>query len=146
MTDLFKISEEQIREAVAEKYHLSTNAVCLWHDYEFVKRGADKVRRDFIYGIIDMRGSKPKTNALPTTDVPGRGGLVMKRCTGRNCIMQYGKVDPATCQAVTYCPQATPPESIADKIRCMTAEEMASFFDLLVKFLSELRRTDGREE
>ena len=56
----------------------------------------------------------------------------MKRCTGRNCIMQYDKVDPATCQAVDYCPQATPPKSIADKIRCMTVEEMASFFDLHV--------------
>lgn len=56
----------------------------------------------------------------------------MKRCTGINCIMQYDKVDPATCQAVDYCPQATPPKSIADKIRCMTVEEMASFFDLHV--------------
>lgn len=56
----------------------------------------------------------------------------MKRCTGRNCIMQYDKVNPATCQAVDYCPQATPPKSIADKIKCMTVEEMASFFDLHV--------------
>lgn len=63
MSDLVKISEEQIREAVAETHHLSTNAVCLCHDYEFVKRGGDKVRRDFIYGIIDKRGSKPTTNA-----------------------------------------------------------------------------------
>lgn len=51
----------------------------------------------------------------------------MKRCTGRNCIMQYDKVDPATCQAVTYCPQATPPKSNADKIRAMTDEELAEF-------------------
>lgn len=49
----------------------------------------------------------------------------MERCTGRNCIMQYDKVDPATYQAVTYCPQATPPKSNADKIRAMTDEELA---------------------
>ena len=51
----------------------------------------------------------------------------MKRCTGRNCIMQYDKVDPATCQAVDYCPQATPPKTIADKLRAMTDEELAAF-------------------
>ena len=54
----------------------------------------------------------------------------MKRCTGRNCIMQYDKVDPATCQAVDYCPQATPPKTIADKLRAMTDEEMATIATL----------------
>lgn len=49
----------------------------------------------------------------------------MKRCTGRNCIMQYDKVDPATCQAVSYCPHATPPRSNADRIRAMSDEELA---------------------
>ena len=46
-------------------------------------------------------------------------------CTGKRCIMQYGEVDPATCEAVTYCPQATPPKTNADKIRAMTDEELA---------------------
>lgn len=32
-------------------------------------------------------------------------------CTGKNCIMQYDKVDPATCPCVPYCPQATPPKT-----------------------------------
>lgn len=41
--------------------------------------------------------------------------------------MQYDKVDPATCQAVDYCPQATPPKSNADKIRAMTDEELAEW-------------------
>lgn len=31
-------------------------------------------------------------------------------CTGKRCIMQYDKVDPATCKCVSYCPQATPPK------------------------------------
>lgn len=52
----------------------------------------------------------------------------MKNCTGIFCPMQYDKVDPATCQAVDYCPQATPPKSNADKIRAMTDEELAEWF------------------
>lgn len=47
-------------------------------------------------------------------------------CTGKRCIMQHDKVDPATCTAVTYCPEATPPKTNADRIRCMTDEELAS--------------------
>ena len=41
--------------------------------------------------------------------------------------MQYDKVDPATCQAVDYCPQATPPKTNADRIRAMSDEELAVF-------------------
>ena len=49
----------------------------------------------------------------------------MKNCTGIFCPMQFGTVDPATCQAVDYCPQATPPKTNADRIRSMTDEELA---------------------
>ena len=41
--------------------------------------------------------------------------------------MQYGTVDPATCQAVSYCLQATPLKTNADRIRTMTDEELAEF-------------------
>jgi len=51
----------------------------------------------------------------------------MKNCTGIFCPMQFGTVDPATCQAVDYCPQATPPKTNADRIRSMTDEELAEF-------------------
>lgn len=50
-------------------------------------------------------------------------------CTGKRCIMQHGKVDPATCQCVSYCPQATPPKTKADLIRAMTDEELALFLE-----------------
>lgn len=50
-------------------------------------------------------------------------------CTGRNCIMQYDKVNPATCPCVPYCPNATPPKTNADKIREMTDEELAELLD-----------------
>lgn len=53
----------------------------------------------------------------------------MKNCTGRNCIMQYGTVDPETCCAVSYCPYATPPVTNADRIRAMTDEQLAEFFE-----------------
>lgn len=49
-------------------------------------------------------------------------------CTGKRCLMQYNKVDPATCTAVPYCPQATPPKTNADRIRSMTDAEMAEWF------------------
>ena len=39
--------------------------------------------------------------------------------------MQYDKVDPATCECVKYCPEATPPKTNAEKIRAMTDEELA---------------------
>ena len=51
----------------------------------------------------------------------------MKSCTGRNCIMQYGTVDPETCCAVSYCPYATPPVTNADRIRAMSDEELAEY-------------------
>ena len=50
-------------------------------------------------------------------------------CTGKRCLAQYNKVDPATCTAVPYCPQATPPKTNADRIRSMTDEELAEFLD-----------------
>ena len=49
----------------------------------------------------------------------------MKNCTGIFCPMQYGKVDPATCQAAGSCSYATPPKTNADRIRAMTDEELA---------------------
>ena len=49
-------------------------------------------------------------------------------CTGKRCIMQFDKVDPATCKCVSYCPQATPPKTNADRIRSMTDEELAKWF------------------
>ena len=51
----------------------------------------------------------------------------MKNCTGERCLIQYDKVDPATCKAVGYCPQATPPRTNADRIRAMTDEELADY-------------------
>lgn len=53
----------------------------------------------------------------------------MKNCTGIFCPMQCGTVDPATCQAADYCPQATPPKTNADRIRSMTDEELAGFIN-----------------
>lgn len=52
-------------------------------------------------------------------------------CTGKNCIMQYDKVDPATCPCVSYCPQAALPKTNADCIRCMSDEELAEILHFL---------------
>ena len=46
-------------------------------------------------------------------------------CTGKRCLAQYNKVDPATCTAVSYCPQATPPKTNADRIRNMSDKDLA---------------------
>jgi len=53
----------------------------------------------------------------------------MKNCTGIFCPMQYGKVDPATCQAAGSCSYATPPKTKADRIRAMTDEELDGFLN-----------------
>lgn len=64
MSELRKIDGEQIKEAIAARYHVApASDVCLYHDYEFVRRGNDKVRREFFYGIIDERCKQPLTNA-----------------------------------------------------------------------------------
>ena len=62
-------------------------------------------------------------------------------CTGKRCIAQYNKVDPATCTAVPYCPQATPPKTNADRIRSMTDAELAEWFGM-----SERMCPDGFSE
>lgn len=46
------------------------------------------------------------------------------KCTGRNCPMQYGTVDPSNCSA-DECPYVTKPLTNADRIRVMTDEELA---------------------
>lgn len=48
------------------------------------------------------------------------------KCTGRNCPMQIGTVDPAHCLA-DECPYVTKPLTNADCIRAMTDEEMAVY-------------------
>ena len=57
----------------------------------------------------------------------------MMNCTGKHCIMQFDKVDPATCKCVSYCPQATPPKTNVDRIRSMTDEELAAHMVLSVE-------------
>ena len=54
-------------------------------------------------------------------------------CTGKRCIMQYDKVDPATCRCVSYCPQATPPRTNADRIRAMDDEELAEYMHRILE-------------
>lgn len=49
----------------------------------------------------------------------------MIKCTGLNCPMQVGKVDPATCKTADTCEWATKPLTNADRIRAMTDEELA---------------------
>jgi hypothetical protein len=48
------------------------------------------------------------------------------KCTGRNCPMQYGTVNPAHCLA-DECPYLTKPLTNADRIRAMTDAELAEF-------------------
>jgi hypothetical protein len=55
------------------------------------------------------------------------------KCTGLNCPMQAGKVDPATCKAADTCEWATKTLTNADRIRAMTDEELAT---LLTKVMA----------
>lgn len=56
------------------------------------------------------------------------------KCTGRNCPMQYGTVDPAHCLAADECPYVTKPLTNADRIRAMPDEELAREFTRLDMF------------
>ena len=55
----------------------------------------------------------------------------MKKCTGINCIMQVGTVNPADCKVADSCQYATRPVTRADHIRAMTDEELALFLSNL---------------
>ena len=48
------------------------------------------------------------------------------KCTGANCPMQNGVVEPKNCVAQS-CPWRTTPMTNADRIRAMTDEELAEF-------------------
>lgn len=50
----------------------------------------------------------------------------MIECTGINCPMQVGSVNPADCKAAESCQYATRPVTRADLIRAMTDEELAN--------------------
>ena len=57
-------------------------------------------------------------------------------CTGKRCIIQYDKVDPATCKCVSYCPQATPPKTNADRIRAMDDAELAEYMHQILEIVN----------
>lgn len=49
---LFKIDKETIRKIIGEHYGVPSMNVCIYSDYRFIRRGDDKVREDYIYGIV----------------------------------------------------------------------------------------------
>lgn len=53
--------------------------------------------------------------------------MVSGKCTGVNCPMQIGKVDPQNCLAAGDCPWETKPVTNADRIRAMSDEELAEY-------------------
>lgn len=55
MNNLIKISEETIREIIVKFYGIKVDDVCLYHDYKFILKNGDKVREDFIYGIVEKQ-------------------------------------------------------------------------------------------
>ena len=62
------------------------------------------------------------------------------KCTGRNCPMQYGTVNPSNCLA-DECPYVTKPRTNADKIRQMSDEELARF---VATAQADILKTVGR--
>ena len=76
MNDLVKISEETIKEIIAKFYNIRADDVCLYHDYKFVLKNGDKVRENFIYGIIDKRNSSVKNEKMAKTDSISRQAAI----------------------------------------------------------------------
>lgn len=54
MSKLKEVNEEAIREILANYYGIRMDLVCLCHDYKFVIKNGDKVRKDFIYAIVEI--------------------------------------------------------------------------------------------
>lgn len=50
---LFNVDEKEIRQILARHYGVRADDICLLTDYQFVLRGGDKVREDFVYAIVD---------------------------------------------------------------------------------------------
>lgn len=48
-----------------------------------------------------------------------------RKCTGRNCPFQYGRIVPGECSWPEVCRFATFPVSNGDRLRAMTDEELA---------------------
>jgi len=86
--------------------------------------------------LADGCERKMLVKAADAIDEFNKRSLINKRktinCTGKNCIMQYGTVNPATCKSVSVCPYATLPKTNADHIRAMKDEELANMFCELI--------------
>lgn len=54
---LIRIGEDEIKEILSEHYGIHKDGICLYCDYEFIRKGDDKKRRDFVYGIVDLRAT-----------------------------------------------------------------------------------------
>ena len=59
---LLEVSEDEIRQLIAEKYGVNESAVKIYCDYKFVKRYGDKVRQYFAYGLVDKFIDVPEQN------------------------------------------------------------------------------------
>ena len=50
---LIKVNEKEICQILAKHYGVRSDDICLLTDYQFVLRGGDKVRENFVYAIVD---------------------------------------------------------------------------------------------
>ena len=67
-------------------------------------------------------------------------------CTGKRCVMQHDKVDPATCLAVSYCPEATMITDDRCEIVCSETDYVChdgTCEQHVLKWLKESARMDG---
>ena len=60
MNQCQKISEDEIREIIAKHYNTTKDWVTLYHDYEYIMKNDDKVKHEFVYGIVDCINSFEK--------------------------------------------------------------------------------------
>lgn len=66
---LVKIDEKTIRQIIADHYGVRLDDVCLYQDYRFVLRDDDKVREDYIYGIIEKSDLEVTIADAATSDI-----------------------------------------------------------------------------
>lgn len=52
------IDEKTILKIIGDYYGVPSMYVCMCTDYKFIKQGDDKVRKNYIYGIVHIDDSK----------------------------------------------------------------------------------------
>jgi hypothetical protein len=158
--DIIGVDSEDIQLNLDfEGFNRVTEALNRLAAYEDTGLDPEEIKRsdDLLRGFIDLSRRHARTlhwtEKVMIADREGRLTVLPRgddvtpiKCTGLNCPMQAGKVDPATCKAADTCEWATKPMTNADRIRAMTDEEMAQWLTFIEEKILAKQLSISRSE